>query len=88
MNTEMESMYSNQVWSLVDTPNGVNPIGCKWIYKRKRGMHGKVKIFKARLVAKGYMFYDPQDQRVLVSTNACFLEEDYMIDNKPSQKLF
>ena len=32
---------------------------------------------------KGYMFYDPQDQKVFVSTNARFLEEDYMIDNKP-----
>ena len=29
INTEMESMYSNQVWSLVDPPDGVNPIGCK-----------------------------------------------------------
>ena len=32
---------------------------------------------------KGYIFYDPQEQKVLVSTNACFLEEDYMIENKP-----
>ena len=32
---------------------------------------------------KGYMFYDPQEQRVLVSTNVCFLEDDYIIDNKP-----
>ena len=31
---------------------------------------------------KGYLFYDPQEQRVLVSTNARFLKEDYMIDNK------
>ena len=31
---------------------------------------------------KGYMFYDPQDQKVFVNTNARFLEEDYMIDNK------
>ena len=37
MKTEMESMYSNQVWLLVDPPDGVKPIGCKWIYKRKRG---------------------------------------------------
>ena len=29
------------------------------------------------------MFYDPKDQRVLVSTNARFLEHDYMLDNKP-----
>ena len=32
---------------------------------------------------KCYMFYDPQDQTVIVSTNAIFLEEDYMINNKP-----
>ena len=54
MKTEMESMYSNQVWLLVDPPVGVKSIGCKWIYKRKRGVDGKVKTFKARLVAKGY----------------------------------
>ena len=29
-------MYSNQVWTIVDAPEGVKPIGCKWIYKRKR----------------------------------------------------
>ena len=54
MKTEMESMYSNQVWFLIDPPIGVKPIGCKWIYKRKRGVDGKVKTFKARLVVKGY----------------------------------
>ena len=54
MKTEMESMYSNQVWTLVEAPDGVKPIGCKWVYKRKRGIDGKVKTFKARLVAKGY----------------------------------
>ncbi|NAU11332.1 hypothetical protein EE090_27775, partial [Klebsiella pneumoniae] len=37
-----------------DLPEGVKPIGCKWIYKRKRGVDGKVETFKARLVAKGY----------------------------------
>ena len=47
-------MYSNQFWTLVDAPDGVKPIGCKWIYKRKRGIDGKVETFKARLVAKGY----------------------------------
>ena len=54
MKAEMESMYSNQVWALVDAPDGVKPIGCKWIYKRKRGTNGKVETFKARLVTKGY----------------------------------
>ena len=36
---------------------------------------------------KGYLFYDPKEQRVLVSINACFLEHDYMPDNKPSSKV-
>ena len=54
MNLEMDYMYSNQVWELVDLHEGVRPIGCKWIYKRKRGVDGRVETYKARLVAKGY----------------------------------
>ena len=50
MDTEMESTYSNSVWTLIDLSNGE----CKWIYKSKRGAHWKVETFKARLVAKGY----------------------------------
>ncbi|KAI3468855.1 hypothetical protein Pfo_025518, partial [Paulownia fortunei] len=49
MDSEMKSMYTNSVWDLVDMPNGVKPIGCKWIYKRKKGVDGKVETFKARL---------------------------------------
>ena len=54
MDREMEFMYSNSVWSLVEAPKGVKPIGWKWIYKRKRRLDGKVETLKARLVAKGY----------------------------------
>ena len=35
-------------------PNGIKLVGCKWVYKRKRGVDEKVETFKARLVAKGY----------------------------------
>ena len=37
---------------------------------------------------KGYLFYDLKEQRVLVSTNTRFLEEDYMIDNNPVPRSF
>ncbi|CAL9031325.1 unnamed protein product [Prunus brigantina] len=54
MKSEMDSMYTNQVWTLVDPPFGIVPIGNKWIFKRKIGSDGKVETYKARLVAKGY----------------------------------
>ena len=38
----------------MDLLANIKPIGCKWIYKRKRGLDERVKTFKARLVAKGY----------------------------------
>ena len=44
-------MYSNQVWDVMEPPEGIKLIGCKWIYKKNRGADGKVEIFKARLVA-------------------------------------
>ena len=47
-------MYSNQVWDLVKAPNDIKLLGCKWVYKRKRGVDGKFETFKARLVAKVY----------------------------------
>ncbi|KAL0286337.1 UNVERIFIED_CONTAM: Retrovirus-related Pol polyprotein from transposon RE1 [Sesamum radiatum] len=50
----MDSMGSNKVWTLVNPPKGVKPVGCKWVYKRKLGADGEVTTFKARLVAKGY----------------------------------
>ena len=54
MKSELDSMYSSQVWNLVKAPNGIKPVGCKWVYKRKRGIDGKVETFKVRLVTKGY----------------------------------
>ena len=54
MKSEMESMYENQVWNLVDLPEGARPIECKWIYKIKTDMDGKIVVYKARLVAKGF----------------------------------
>ncbi|KAL0405391.1 UNVERIFIED_CONTAM: hypothetical protein Slati_3853000 [Sesamum latifolium] len=54
MKFEMDSMGSNQVWTLVDPPKGASPVGCKWVYKHKLGADGDVTAFKVRLVAKGY----------------------------------
>ena len=47
-------MKDNDVWDLVPLPEGVKPIGCKWIFKTKRDSKGDVERYKACLVAKGY----------------------------------
>ncbi|KAL0405510.1 UNVERIFIED_CONTAM: Retrovirus-related Pol polyprotein from transposon RE2 [Sesamum latifolium] len=54
MKFKIDSMGSNQVWTLVDPPRGARTVGCKWVYKCKLGADGEVTAFKARLVAKGY----------------------------------
>ena len=54
MKFEMQSMYDNQVWTLIDPPNGLKTIGCKWVFKKKTNMDGNVHTFKAQLVAKGF----------------------------------
>jgi hypothetical protein len=54
MKEEMEFMAKNQVWDLVDLPEKVVAIGCKWVYKTKRNASGNVEWYKARLVAKGF----------------------------------
>ena len=49
MKYEMQSMYDNRVWNLVDPLEGAKVIGCKWVHKIKHDM-----TFKSRLVAKGF----------------------------------
>jgi len=38
MNEEYKSMQDNKVWEFVSLPEGVKPIGCKWIFKTKRDL--------------------------------------------------
>ncbi|KAA0032701.1 gag/pol protein [Cucumis melo var. makuwa] len=82
---EMESMYSNSIWTLVDQPNDVKPIDCKWIYKRKRDQAAKVQNSKARLVAKGivsrYQSNPGHDHWTAVKNTPKYLRrtKDYML---------
>ena len=35
----------------------------------------------------GWYFYDPREQKVFVSTNAIFLEDDYIMNHKPKGRI-
>ena len=54
MKDELKSMDQNEVWDLIELPEGYKKVGCKWVYKTKRDSKGNIKRFKARLVAKDF----------------------------------
>ena len=54
MKDELISMDQNKVWDLVELPEGIKPVGCKWVYKTKLDANGEIERHKARLVAKGF----------------------------------
>ncbi|GAB2282276.1 hypothetical protein Dimus_039532 [Dionaea muscipula] len=53
MEEDIESMSDNDVWDLVELPEGMKFIGCKWIIKTKKNSKGNIERYKARLVVKG-----------------------------------
>ena len=54
MEREMNSLYSNEVWNLVELPPGRKVIGSRWVYKQKCDPDGVAIRYKARLVAQGF----------------------------------
>jgi hypothetical protein len=54
MEEELRSMSSNDIWDLVEIPDGAKRVGCKWVFKIKYDSKEKIERFEVRLVAKGY----------------------------------
>jgi hypothetical protein len=52
--TELDSMFENEVWTLVKPPPGAKIIKSRWVFKIKLDEHNLPVRYKARLVAKGY----------------------------------
>jgi len=52
--SELESLGKNKVISLTKRQSGMCPISCKWVFKLKRDLTGKVIRHKARLVVRGF----------------------------------
>jgi hypothetical protein len=54
MNEEFTALMQNGTWTLVSPQPNMNLVGCKWVFKIKRGADGSLEHYKARLVAKGF----------------------------------
>ena len=54
MEEKLKSMDQNQVWDLIELPEGCKRVGYKWIFKTKHDSKGNVKQHKAILVAKDF----------------------------------
>ena len=52
---ELKSLRMREVFGQVqETPEGITPVGCRWVFVRKRNEKGAVTRYKARLVAQGF----------------------------------
>ncbi|GJU27976.1 putative ribonuclease H-like domain-containing protein [Tanacetum coccineum] len=54
MQKEFLQFKLQEVWTLVELPNGKRAIGTKWVFKNKKDEKGIMIKNKARLVAQGY----------------------------------
>ena len=54
MNEELDALYNNHTWDMVDFPPSQSVVGYRWVYKIKTKADGSVERYKARLVAKGF----------------------------------
>nr|GFB71034.1 retrovirus-related Pol polyprotein from transposon TNT 1-94 [Tanacetum cinerariifolium] len=54
MQEELLQFKIQNVWTLVDCPKGVRPIGTKWVLKNKKDEKGIIFRNKTRLVAQGH----------------------------------
>ena len=53
--SELNSLAKREVFGpIVQTPNGIKPVGYKWIFVRKRNEKNEIQMYKACLVAQGF----------------------------------
>jgi hypothetical protein len=54
MKEELDSLERNKTWDLVELPKDRKVVGCKWVYKLKKGVDDKVERYKEIPVEKRY----------------------------------
>ena len=46
MKEEMDALERNKTWDLVELTKDRKVVGCKWVYRLKKGVDDKVKRYK------------------------------------------
>ena len=55
MQAELNLLMRREVYgSVVQTPNGVKPVGYKWVFIRNHNENNEIIRYKTRLVAQGF----------------------------------
>ena len=54
MDEEIKAIHRNNTWEVTELPEESQPIGVKWVFKKKMNAQGKTERYKVQLVAKGY----------------------------------
>jgi len=55
MDEEIKVIDRNNTWELTKFPEGSQPIGVKWVFKKKMNAQGEIERYKVRLVVNGYI---------------------------------
>lgn len=55
IDNELQNMEHHVVWLIRKLIPGFKPLSCKWVFKTKFNMFGKIDKFKARLVVRGFL---------------------------------
>ena len=67
MKDELKSMEQNEVWDLVELPQGFKKVGCKLVFKIKRDSTCNIERHKARIVAKDFTQKNDIDYKEIFS---------------------
>ncbi|GJT07560.1 retrovirus-related pol polyprotein from transposon TNT 1-94 [Tanacetum coccineum] len=77
MHEELLQFKLQEVWTLVDLPNGKRAIGTKWVFKNKKDERGIVIRNKARLVTQGAFLYGKIEEELYVCQPSGFEDLDF-----------
>ena len=46
MDEEIKAIHRNNTWEVIELPKGSQPIGVKWVFKKKMNAHGEIERYK------------------------------------------